>query len=101
MLYVVFFQGKVIEPLRDFHKDEVRELGIQLGLPRDLVSRHPFPGPGLAIRVICGDVPYSKDDYADTKLILTTIVNYSESLARVSNKLCTSYKIEHTRRKAY
>ena len=74
-------EGKVIEPLRDFHKDEVRELGVQLGLPKDLVSRHPFPGPGLAIRVICGDLPYHKDDYAETKLILTTIVNYSQSLS--------------------
>ena len=77
----------------------MRELGIQLGLPRDLVSRHPFPGPGLAIRVICGDVPYSKDDYADTKLILTTIVNYFESLARVSRLVyfstCSCMGIEH------
>lgn len=78
-------QGKVIEPLRDFHKDEVRELGVQLGIPKDLVSRHPFPGPGLAIRVICGDLPYHKDDYGDTKLILTTIVNYSRALSTVSS----------------
>ena len=65
----------------------MRELGVQLGLPKDLVSRHPFPGPGLAIRVICGDLPYHKDDYGDTKLILTTIVNYSQSLSTVSSCL--------------
>jgi len=43
---------KLIEPLRELFKDEVRELGTQLGIPEDLVWRHPFPGPGLAIRII-------------------------------------------------
>jgi GMP synthase (glutamine-hydrolysing) len=43
---------KLLEPLRELFKDEVRELGLQLGLPNDLVFRHPFPGPGLSIRII-------------------------------------------------
>ncbi|MBE33657.1 glutamine-hydrolyzing GMP synthase [bacterium] len=43
---------KIIEPLRMLFKDEVRQVGIQLGLPEELVFRHPFPGPGLAIRII-------------------------------------------------
>jgi len=43
---------ELIEPLRELFKDEVRKLGIELGLPSDLVYRHPFPGPGLAIRIM-------------------------------------------------
>lgn len=47
--------GRVIEPLRDLYKVEVRELGASLGLSRDLLDRHPFPGPGLGVRLLCSD----------------------------------------------
>lgn len=52
---------KLLEPLRELFKDEVRELGVALGLPHDMVYRHPFPGPGLGVRIL-GEV---KAEYAD------------------------------------
>jgi GMP synthase (glutamine-hydrolysing) len=51
----------LIEPLRELFKDEVRKIGLQLGLPQEIVQRHPFPGPGLGVRIL-GEV---KKEYAD------------------------------------
>jgi GMP synthase (glutamine-hydrolysing) len=45
--------GRIVEPLTAFYKDEVREIGREIGVPDDLLTRHPFPGPGLAIRCLC------------------------------------------------
>jgi GMP synthase (glutamine-hydrolysing) len=47
--------GRIIEPLSSFYKDEVREIGAELGIPGEFLHRHPFPGPGLAIRCLCSE----------------------------------------------
>lgn len=62
--------GKIIEPLSEYHKDEVRELGRSLGLPEHLVMRQPFPGPGLAIRILCLDKPAMDGHYDSTRATL-------------------------------
>ena len=69
-------QGRVVEPLKDFHKDEVRQLGCDLGLPAPLVQRHPFPGPGLAIRILCADEPFMDKDFSETQVIIVTIIHF-------------------------
>ena len=75
---------EIIEPLRMLFKDEVRQLGRELGLPEYLVSRQPFPGPGLAIRII-GDITKDK---ADT--LRQTDFIFREELAKVGQDKCLS-----------
>ena len=73
--------GKVVEPLKDFHKDEVRQIGRELGLSSDLVDRHPFPGPGLAIRVLCSTGEISVDrDWSEVQVLARLVVTYRSQI---------------------
>ncbi len=65
-------KGLLVEPLRKLYKDEVRKLGNDLGLPHDLVWTHPFPGPGLAVRILCLNKK-EVTDLVDTKLNLPNL----------------------------
>ncbi len=56
-------EGRVVEPLAELYKVEVRELGEQLGIPHDLVWRHPFPGPGLGVRLLCNTGEPERDGF--------------------------------------
>jgi GMP synthase (glutamine-hydrolysing) len=87
-------RNRVIEPLKDFHKDEVRQLGLKLGLHSDVIYRHPFPGPGLAIRILCTDEPYMPiEQFSQTSTLLRTIVTYSTMLDKQYALLPTLDKI--------
>ncbi|HET7921189.1 MAG TPA: glutamine-hydrolyzing GMP synthase [Gammaproteobacteria bacterium] len=80
---------KLLEPLRELFKDEVRRIGIELGLPHDMIYRHPFPGPGLGVRIL-GEV---KKEYAD--LLRQADAIYMEALrgAELYDKVSQAFAV--------
>lgn len=80
---------KLCEPLRELFKDEVRQLGVELGLPYDMVYRHPFPGPGLGVRIL-GEV---KKEYADLLRLADAIFIEELHKADLYNKVSQAFVV--------
>ncbi|CAL8080016.1 unnamed protein product [Calicophoron daubneyi] len=94
-------KGRVIEPLADFHKDEVRQIAQQLGLPDQIVKRHPFPGPGLAIRIICAAEPHIERDFSETTSLIKMIAGYhmmSQKPHALLNKINAATRLDEQQR---
>ncbi|KZS10398.1 putative GMP synthase [Daphnia magna] len=73
--------------LKNFHKDEVRTLGRELELPAELLECHPFPSPGLSIRIIYAEELFMETDFGETQVLIRLMVDYANMTAK--NMPCT------------
>jgi GMP synthase (glutamine-hydrolysing) len=80
--------GRIVEPLSSLYKDEVREVGRELGLPTELLERHPFPGPGLAVRCLCAATAEPISETADGWLLPVRSVGVQGDSRSYSRVLC-------------
>jgi GMP synthase (glutamine-hydrolysing) len=84
-------KGMIIEPVAELYKDEIRALGTSLGLPDKLVWRHPFPGPGLGVRLLCRDdeeiLVKEELDYKVSRIMEQTIIEYQVLPIKSSGKV--------------
>lgn len=84
--------GRIIEPLTSFYKDEVREIGREIGIPEKFLARHPFPGPGLAIRCLCSEEEASVAQTSDGFLLPLRSVGVQGDVRSYRNVLSLSGK---------
>lgn len=84
--------GRIIEPLTSFYKDEVREIGREIGVPEKFLARHPFPGPGLAIRCLCSDTEAAIVETADGFLLPVRSVGVQGDVRSYRNVLSLAGK---------
>lgn len=87
---------KLIEPLRDLFKDEVRELGLALGIDEDSIYRHPFPGPGLAIRILSDVTPERVKMLQEADDILMQELHASGHYRKIGQAFCVLMPTVHT-----
>ncbi len=85
-IQVMIEQGLIIEPIVDLYKDEVRKVGTLLGLSDKLISRHPFPGPGLGVRILCAETENLVENAENLETKIHTIVK-NKNFKKISAKI--------------